>query len=311
MELPDLPPILSVGTRVVTCVETGAFGGGSRIASGAVGDIVESPADPQHSYRVRLADAREAMLRRDQFHVLKRFQEPGAGESVDAFADFDLIRSEYVIYRCVVGSQAYGLAREGSDRDVRGIYLPPASVHWSLGGVPGQIDAPEGDETYFELGKFLRLALKSNPNILECLYTPVVEVATPLSRELLGMRDAFLSKLAYQTYAGYALSQFKKVEADLRTHGKIRWKHAMHLVRLLLEGITLMRDGRIDVRVSQHRDELLAIRDGSTPWEAVDARRLELQAELDEAYVTTLLPDRPDYERVNAFLVRARHSAIR
>src|SRR5207302_1980151 len=80
-------------------------------------------------------------------------------------------------------------------------------------GVPEQLEAPERQECYWELAKFLTLALKANPNVLECLYTPLVEHADPIARELLGLRGAFLSKLVYQTYNGYALSQFRKLEA--------------------------------------------------------------------------------------------------
>lgn len=45
--------------------------------------------------------------------------------------------------------------------------------------------------------KFIVLALKANPNILECLYTPLVEQVTPIAQELLDMRNIFLSKLIY------------------------------------------------------------------------------------------------------------------
>ena len=47
--------------------------------------------------------------------------------------------------------------------------------------------------------------------------------------ELLAMRGAFLSKLIYKTFNGYVLSQFKKLEQDLRAKGEIKQKHAMHL----------------------------------------------------------------------------------
>ena len=43
--------------------------------------------------------------------------------------------------------------------------------------------------------KFLVLALQANPNVLECLYTPLVETVTPLAQELLAMREVFLSRL--------------------------------------------------------------------------------------------------------------------
>jgi hypothetical protein len=54
-----------------------------------------------------------------------------------------------------------------------------------------------GEEAYWEMQKFIVLALKANPNILECLYTPLVEQVTPIAQELLDMRNIFLSKLIY------------------------------------------------------------------------------------------------------------------
>src|SRR5438067_10579055 len=119
---------------------------------------------------------------------------PPAGEAAEA-----ILRGS-VIYRCVVGSRAYGLDEAGSDTDRRGIYLPPADRHWSLDGVPEQLENAATQECYWEIQKFLTLALKANPTILECLYTPLVEVATPLAEELLAMRPLFLSRLLYQAY---------------------------------------------------------------------------------------------------------------
>ena len=106
----------------------------------------------------------------------------------------------FIIYRCVVGSRAHGLDDAASDTDRRGIYLPPARLHWSLAGLPEQIEDRAVHECYWELEKFLRLALKASPNVLECLSTPLVEHATPLAEELRGLRDRFLSKQLYQTY---------------------------------------------------------------------------------------------------------------
>ena len=61
-----------------------------------------------------------------------------------------------------------------SDIDRRGIYLPPAHLHWSLYGVPEQLENSATEETYWEIQKFLTLALKANPNVLECMHTPLV-----------------------------------------------------------------------------------------------------------------------------------------
>jgi len=176
--------------------------------------------------------------------------------------------------------------------------------------VPEQLENESSQEVYWELQKFLTLAIKANPNVLECLYTPLVELVAPVAQELLAMREAFLTKLVYQTYNGYVLSQFKKMEQDLRNLGEIRWKHAMHLVRLLISGVTVLREGFVPVRADQYRDRLLAIKQGRVPWEEVNAWRLSLHKEFAQAYAVTRLPDRPDYERANAFLVRARRGMV-
>ena len=111
--------------------------------------------------------------------MLAQFKEGEIGDIAHSVAHRDLYQR--VIYRCVIGSQAYGLADEESDMDRRGIYLPTADLHWSLYGVPEQLENDDTQEAYWEIQKFLVLALKANPNVLECLYTPLVEKATPLA----------------------------------------------------------------------------------------------------------------------------------
>ena len=183
-------------------------------------------------------------------------------------------------------------------------------MHWSLNGVPEQLENKDNEECYWELQKFLMMALKANPNILECLYTPLVVHATPLAQELLNMRSVFLSKLVYQTYNGYVMSQFKKLEQDIRTIGEIKWKHAMHLIRLLSSGVIALKEEYVPVNVSAQREMLLAIRRGEMPWEELNDLRLSLHKDFDSAFATTRLPDRPDVERANAFLIKARRSMI-
>lgn len=302
--------VIPTGTQVVSRVELRDAAGAVVCPVGATGVVVRAPDDGTHSYRVRLPDGREVALKRQELSIRKHVQ----AEDLDAAAAelggaHDL--SRYVVYRCVLGSHAYGLAGDASDVDRRGIYLPPAELHWSLFGVPEQLENRETDEVYWEMRKFVVLALKANPNILECLYTPVVELTTPVADELLAMRGRFLSKLVYQTYNGYVLSQFKRLEQDLRTTGTLKWKHAMHLVRLLLAGVTALREGHIPVRVEAHRDRLLAIKRGELAWEEVNEWRLALHREFDRALETTMLPDRPDYETANAFLIRARRSMVK
>lgn len=283
-------PVIPIGTTVV------------RRLDHRVGVIVRLPGTLENAYRVRFPEGDEASFRRAELTIFRQDQEviPNQGD------DSELYR--FVAYRCIVGSTAYGLATETSDVDRRGFYLPPAELEWSLAGVPPQLES-DSEEVYWELEKFLRLALKANPNVLECLYSPLVELSTPLAQELLAIRHIFLSQHVHRTYNAYVLSQFKKLEQDLRNQGQVRWKHVMHLIRLLLSGVAVLRHGLVPLRVEQYRDRLLAIRSGATDWDEVEKWRLALHRELDEALTATLLPEHPDYHRANEFLIRARRMA--
>jgi predicted nucleotidyltransferase len=271
-------------------------------SGGRVGVVSHTPTTPEHSYRVRFADGPEETFQRCELTVFKHVQAeiPGGPDPAGLH--------RFVQYRCIVGSTAYGLNHEGSDVDRRGFYLPPADLEWSLAGVPDQLET-DNEEVYWELEKFIRLALKANPNVLECLYTPLVETCTPIGLDLIGMRSAFLSRYVHRTYNAYVLSQFKKLEQDLRNQGQVRWKHVMHLIRLLLSGIGVLRDGFVPLNADQHRDQLMAIRRGDVAWDEVERWRLALHRELDQALESTLLPEHPDYQRANDFLIRARRIA--
>ncbi len=300
--------VLPVGTQVVTVVEIFDNEGRGIRRSGAVGKIVESPADNSKAYKILFPDGEASSLHRHELAIRKQvqnlnFDRPGALEG-----DMDL--NEYIIYRCIVGSRAFGLDVQDSDVDRRGIYLPPADLHWSLYGMPEQLENDENQECYWELQKFIVLALKANPNVLECLYTPLIEYASPIAEQILASRSIFLSKLVYQTYNGYVLSQFRKLEQDLRTRGELKWKHVMHLIRLLLSGVIIMKEQVVPVRVEEHRDKFMKIRNGEISWEEVNSWRLELHKEFDKAFEQTSLPERPDYDKANEILIAARRSMV-
>jgi predicted nucleotidyltransferase len=240
--------------------------------------------------------------------VLKHFKDrlEGGAAAQDAF---DL--EQFVIYRCVVGSRAYGLDTETSDTDERGVYVAPADLQWSLFGAPEQFEDNAAQSCYWELQKFLVMALKANPNILECVYSPLVQKATLLGEQLLNLRERFLSQMIFQTFNGYAMSQFKKIEQDKRNHGEVRWKHAMHLLRLLLTGAAALREGRVPVRVETHRETLLAVKRGQVPWTEVEQWRQALHRDFELALAATRLPERPDYEAANRFLIHARRQMVK
>src|SRR5438067_1934316 len=302
------PDNVFAGTQVVSLVEVRGTNNSLVHPRGAVGVITRTPTGEQNEFLVRFPDGFEASLTRDKLEVLKHFKDrlgdSGQSDGVQAQPAFEL--EQFIIYRCIVGSRAYGLDHDESDTDRRGIYLAPADLQWSLFGAPEQFEDNTTQSCYWELQKFIAMALKANPNILECLYSPMVEKVTPLGEELLALRQHFLSQMIFQTFNGYAMSQFKKIEQDLRNHGEVRLKHAMHLLRLLLTGAATLREGRVPVRVEAHRDRLLAVKRGEVPWTEVEAWRKELHRDFERALAETKLPERPDYEAANRFLIKAR-----
>ncbi|MFC8592772.1 nucleotidyltransferase domain-containing protein [Streptomyces atroolivaceus] len=216
---------------------------------------------------------------------------------------------EHTVYSCVMGSRAFGLATDDSDTDRRGVFLAPTPLFWGFTKPPAHVEGPADEQFSWELERFCELALRANPNVLECLHSPLVERIDATGRELVALRGAFLSRQAHGTFVRYALGQRRKLEADVRVHGAPRWKHAMHLLRLLVSCRDLLRTGELRIEVGDAREELLAVKRGEVPWAEVERRMTRLAEENDEAAPLSPLPPEPDRERVEAFLVRARRAS--
>lgn len=123
----------------------------------------------------------------------------------------DLKNQNLILFEVISGSKAFGLSTPSSDTDIKGVYYLPKDRFFSMNYIP-QISNETNDEVYFELGRFVELLLKNNPNTLEILASPEDcilyknSVMSNLTIEL------FLSKLVKDTFAGYAISQIKKAQ---------------------------------------------------------------------------------------------------
>ncbi|GAA0624233.1 nucleotidyltransferase domain-containing protein [Streptomyces crystallinus] len=218
----------------------------------------------------------------------------------------------HTVYSCVMGSRAFGLATSTSDTDRRGVYVAPTPLFWRFDKPPAHVEGPAQEQFSWELERFCELALRANPNILECLHSPLVEQLDDTGRELLSLREAFLSRRAHTAFTAYAMSQRKKLEADVRQHGAPRWKHAMHLLRLMTSCRDLLRTGVLTIDVGPGRDRLLAVRRGEVPWPQVESWMARLHEESTRETTRTPLPPDPDEARVADFLFRVRRdSALR
>lgn len=114
-----------------------------------------------------------------------------------------------ILFEVISGSKSFGLNTPTSDTDIKGVYYLPKEKFFGLDYIP-QISNETNDEVYYEIGRFVELLLKNNPNILEILASPedFILYKHPLM-ERLKLED-FLSKLCKDSFAGYAVTQIKK-----------------------------------------------------------------------------------------------------
>jgi uncharacterized protein len=118
-----------------------------------------------------------------------------------------------VIFSCLSGSHMYGTSTPASDVDVRGVFIPSKEYFMGFQTIE-QFQCKEPDTTYFEIRKFMRLALDCNPNIIEHLFVPESEwkLGTREWEEIVAHKEWFLSKKARWTFSGYATSQLHRIK---------------------------------------------------------------------------------------------------
>ena len=116
---------------------------------------------------------------------------------------------QLVLYDCITGSRAYGTELPNSDTDIRGVFILPKAEFYGLHYTP-QLADDTNDTVYYELGRFVELLAKNNPNMLELLATPpqCIRFRHPIMDHL--TPELFLSKKCKDTFGGYAYSQIKK-----------------------------------------------------------------------------------------------------
>jgi hypothetical protein len=195
------------GTEVVTRVER--VDGARRVPQGAVGRVVAIVGDRFH---VQIVGAGVHRYARDELVPRKLGQIRWAQRRAAAW---EALRP-CVVLETTVGSRAWGLAGEGSDTDVRGVFVAPFGWTGGLAEAPAELVSADGSTTYWEVGKAIRQALRADPNTLETLFVPSARALDPMGERLLAARDAFVSAEIYGSFGRYALSQVAKLRQSLR-----------------------------------------------------------------------------------------------
>jgi hypothetical protein len=223
-----------------------------------------------------------------------------------------------VLLKGIVGSTAYGLDHEGSDVDFLGIYGESTSVLLGLNKPVDSVVTKDPDTTMHEAKKFASLCLNGNPSVSELLWLDSYEHVSEEGAALLELRSSFLSaRRVRDSYLGYADSQFGRLRnrgdgsfsSDTRKRTE---KHARHLVRLVEQGFHLYVQGHLVVNLRSEASET------DPEWVFKMGRDIAADPSLAEQYMvragvrfdgaTSVLPDRPDVDSVEKWLIRVRRA---
>ncbi|QOS99969.1 nucleotidyltransferase domain-containing protein [Brevibacterium sp. JNUCC-42] len=117
-----------------------------------------------------------------------------------------------LILKVYAGSISYRTNTKKSDEDFRGICIPDKNVLLGLHTFETKEKRESGelDDVTYSLHKFVQLALQNNPNILDALFVANNHVVfiNEFGKELREIRKEFISKQAYKTYGGYAITAY-------------------------------------------------------------------------------------------------------
>lgn len=203
-------------------------------------------------------------------------------------------RPANTILECAVGSRAYGTSTDSSDNDIRGVRVE--SLHEAFGlhsnfeqyeyrtatERTGNTNEPsqdgDFDVTIYGLRKFLRLALRGNPSVIELFFLKGVLDAR--GGQLQELAPLIVSQHAGNAYLGYLIAQKQRL---LGERGQMRTtrteliekfgydtKYAAQALRLGYQGIELLTTGRLVMPLEgEIRQELVDVRNGLIPFNDV------------------------------------------
>jgi uncharacterized protein len=231
------------------------------------------------------------------------------------------------ILRGVVGSTVHGLSNAGTDdRDEMGVCIEPPEYiaglrqfeHYVSRTQPEGVPSGPGDLdlTIYGLRKYCRLALKGSPTVLLLLFVTGDDLVErdEIGAELQALAPASVSRSTGNAFLGYLEGQRRSLTGDRHApraremsaeHG-YDTKYALHALRIAYQGLEFLLEGRITLPVAEpERSSLMQVRRGEVPLAEVLERLDERTAALEDELENPILPEAPDRDRVDRFLVSA------
>lgn len=217
------------------------------------------------------------------------------------------------ILKVIVGSRAHKLADKESDFDYRGVFVVPTSHLFEIGRDINMTSWIEGnaDDTSWEIEKFLKMAVSSNPTVLETFLAPVASYFDDaheysyLGHELRELFPYVWSSVGVKdSFVNYGINQRKKFFDNKDNRAS---KYATAYLRVLYQAWQLLTTGVFSVDMSQTPiyAQLKRFRQGKYTYGEVIESCHEWEAKINEAFI--LNPNKEiDLKPVNEFLLKVR-----
>jgi uncharacterized protein len=226
-----------------------------------------------------------------------------------------------IIHAFVGGSALHGVKLQGTDdTDIYGVFIEKPWLALGIDGMEHFVTstspqtrrnvASDVDVMCYSLRKWAALAVRGNPTILHSLFTPAGRNETEWA-VILQRREIFLARTHARKYIGFAEAQLKRMQG-LRGAGKhgqrpeiidkfgYDTKAATHTLRLLYEGIELMKEHCVTLpRPPRERELLLEIRRGEWSQDRVIRHAGRLHRNLEESSARSSLPETVDRTTVS------------
>lgn len=129
--------------------------------------------------------------------------------------NFEIVRNDgRLLYEYIRGSHLYGLNNEDSDVDTSGVFISRKEDLLGIGfNYSNLIADSRNDTTWYEVGKFMKMLISSNPTVIESLFVPEDKVLTkphPALEPLFANRNEFITRQCFKPFVSYAIEQIKK-----------------------------------------------------------------------------------------------------
>lgn len=213
------------------------------------------------------------------------------------------------ILKVLVGSRAHGLNNKNSDFDYRGVFVSSTREVLSIGGLSEQTSWIEGkiDDTSWEIGKFLQMAIKCNPTVLEVFLAKDIE-SNFEGQELQKLfKYVWNSKDVLNAFVGYGLNQRKKFLDDKDGHKN---KFAVAYLRTLYQGWELLSTQKkfsVSMKNTPIFNDLKRYKAGEYRIAEVIEQAIFLENRIKEAYAKNP-KKRTSFDKVNEFLLEIRRN---